>query len=89
MPAPENSTGCGLFTALSETVIAPVLDPIATGMKVTLIAQKVTSARVREKGRNRLSQRNHPLARKLQIEKRLFPPLAKVSMAALLGIVTG
>jgi hypothetical protein len=39
VPVPKRGRDCGLLVALSEMVIAPVLDPVAVGVKVTWIVQ--------------------------------------------------
>jgi hypothetical protein len=46
VPVPESVTDCGLPEASSVTVIAPVLVPVAVGVKLTLIAQLAPAARV-------------------------------------------
>ena len=39
LPIPSKFTACGLFSALSAMVIAPVRVPVALGVNVTLIVQ--------------------------------------------------
>jgi hypothetical protein len=45
-PVPVRLTVCGLPEALSVTVIAPVLVPVAVGVNVTLIEQLPLAAKV-------------------------------------------
>jgi hypothetical protein len=46
VPVPVSGMLCGLPEALSVTVIKPGRDPVAVGVKVTLIEQLVPAARV-------------------------------------------
>src|SRR5262249_25178811 len=45
MPKPVSETDCGLPTALSVNVSAPLRVPVAVGLKVTLIVQEASGAR--------------------------------------------
>lgn len=86
LPVPSKDTVCGLPAALSMKVIAPVRDPVAVGVNVTLIVQLPPTTTV-------LPQvfvcPKSPLAAILEMMSAAVPVLFSVSVWAALVVPTG
>jgi hypothetical protein len=84
-PVPTSVTVCGLPTALSVMVTAPVLVPPAVGLKVTLSVQEVLAARLEPQV---LVWEKSPLVAMLEIVSVVLPLFARVIVSGGLVVPT-
>src|SRR5580704_9038262 len=85
VPMPVRLTDCGLFPALSVTVIAPLRVPVAVGVNVTLIVQEPPTATMLPQLFVWLKS---PVATILEILRDALPVLFSVSAWAALVVPT-
>jgi hypothetical protein len=77
VPVPVRLTVCVAGLALSVTVIAPLCEPVAVGVKVTLRVQLALAARLKPQV---LVWEKSPLIVMLIIVRAAFPVLARVTL---------
>lgn len=76
-PVPVSMTVCGLPSALSETAMAPVLGPLAVGLKATLRVQLALVATLEPQ---LLVWEESPLAEMLAMLRVALPVLLRVTI---------
>src|SRR6516225_9152716 len=85
VPTPVKVTTCGLSTALSLIVSAPVASPVVLGLRATLIVQLAPVARLVPQA---LVWVNSPLAAMPLISRGAFPTSITITDRGKLGVPT-
>ena len=88
MPVPESGTVCGLFAALSVSVMLPVRNPSWVGVNVTLIMQLAPAASVLPQGFVLVAAAKSPLITMLLMFRVELPVFATVTLLAVVFVPT-